>query len=66
LVTVDSALLFEHIERPPQRTAPDTQLSRERPFRRNASIDGEISRLDEVAHFAQSLIASIHRRSHVP
>jgi hypothetical protein len=59
-MTVDPALLLEHIERAPQRAAPDTELGSQRPFRRDSPIDGEISRLDEVPHLAQSLIAWIH------
>ena len=57
---MDAAFLFEHFERPAQRAAPDAQLGRESPFRRDSSVDGEVSLLDELAHLAESLIASVH------
>ena len=59
-MAIDAAFLFEHLERSAQRAAPDAQFGRESPLRRDASVDGEVAFLDERAHFAESLIGSVH------
>jgi hypothetical protein len=59
-MAVDAALLFEHIQRAPQRAAADAQLVGESSFGRDSSVGGDALPLDEIEHLAQRGIASVH------